>query len=240
MNGETEFIRSSNLSDKQRQFLTRFTIDPEVQRLIPSSNVGENVQVSATAVGLLLTYQPLVARFYWDDFFQMSLLVNGRLNGYVTIFPSGYDYDLTHTLHLASFDSPERSIPSSELTIPGVELTGAREFERDELAVLLEGVQKACTRGGTTKARIRGGCGLATWLAIETPSREYSEPAGLWLEKPGHKEYVANLRSQCSLHLYSGADIWIRTVGMDWPEYFFRSLTKGMYGMVAGTGCQED
>lgn len=181
-----------------------------------------------------------MTRFYWDDFCQISLLVNGRLNGYVTIFPSGYDYDLTHTLYLASFDDPERNIPSSELTIPGVELTGAREFERDELAVLLEGLQKSCTRGGTAGARIRGGCSLVKWLAIETASREYSEPAGLWLEKPGHEEYVANLRSQCSLHLYSSPDIWIRTVGMDWPEYFFRSLTKGMYGILAGSGCQED
>lgn len=240
MNNETGFTRSPNLSDKQRQFLAQFTIDTEVQRFIPASTVGESVQISTTAAGLLLTHQPLVTRFYWDDFTQMSLLINGRLNGYVTIFPSGYDYDLTHTLYLASFGSAERSIPSSELTVPGVELTGAREFARDELAVLLEGVQKSCTRGGTTTARIKGGCALVSWLALETPSRVYSEPAGLWLEKPGHQEYVAGLRSQCSLHLDSGPDVWIRTVGMDWPEYFFRLLAEGMYGMLAGTGYRED
>lgn len=234
MNSETGYIRSSNLSDKQRQFLTRFTIDPAVQRLIPSSTISEAVHIPSTAVVLLLTHQPLVARFHWDDFFQMSQLINERLNGFVTIFPSGYDYDLTHTLYLVSLDSPERTIPTSELTIPGVELTGAHTFERDELGVFLEAVYKCSSRDGTTTRRFSGGSGVVKWLAIETSTPDYFEPAGLWLTKAGHEEYVGSLRSQCSLHLFSASEIWIRTVGMDWPEYFFRLLTKGMYRILAG------
>lgn len=234
MNAETGYIRSSNLSDKQRQFLSQYTIDPEVQRLIPSSTISDSVDISSTAVGLLLSHQPLVGRFYWDDFTQLSLLINRRLDGYVTIFPSGYDYDLTHTLFFLSLDNPERSIPTSELTFSGVELTGACTFERDELGVFLEAVHKRSIRDGTTKRRFAGGSDMVTWLAIETPSHDYFEPAGLWLNKPSHEEYVASLRSQCSLHLYSGSDIWIRTVGMDWPEYFFRLLSKGMWFILAG------
>lgn len=141
MSEGTGYIRSANLSAKQRQFLSRFTIDAGVQRLIPSSTVSENVHISAAAVGLLLTHQPLVARFYWNDFLQVSQLINRRLNRFVTILPSSYDYDLTHTLYFLPLDTVERSIPTSELSIPGVELTGAHPFERDELAVFLEAVQ---------------------------------------------------------------------------------------------------
>lgn len=233
MSAGTGYIRSANLSAKQREFLSRFTIDAGIQRLIPSSTVSETVHISTTAVGLLLTHQPLVARFYGNDFFQISQLINGRLNGYVTILPSGYDYDLTHTLYFLPLDTAERNIPTSELSIPGVELTGAHTFERDELAVFLEAVHERCSLAGAAGARIRP-CKIVKWLDIETPSRDYFERPGLWLNKPGYEEYVGSLRRQFSLHLYSGTDIWIQNVGMDWPEYFFRLLSKGMCRILTG------
>lgn len=231
MSAGTGYIRSAN---KQRQFLSRFTIDAGVQRLIPSSTVSENEHISTTAVGLLLTHQPLVARFYWNDFFQVSKLINGRLNGFVTILPSGYDYDLTHTLYFLPLDTADRSIPTSELSIPGVELLGARTFERDELAVFLEAVHERCSLTGAAGARFTGPCKIVKWLDIETPGRDYFERPGLWLNKPGHEEYVGSLRRQFSLHLYSGKEIWIQNVGMDWPEYFFRLLSKGMCRILGG------
>lgn len=217
----TDFIRSAQLSDQQRQFLSQYTIDPAVQRSIPTSFVGESVNLSAITVGLLLTHQPLVARFYWYDYFKVSQLINGRADGYLTILPSGYDYDLTHSLYLLARGSLARTISTSELSIPGVELVGAYTFEREEMAVFLEETHRNWFRGGNTKARFTGASKIVPWLAIAPPRRGYSEPpAGIQMNLFDQRKYVKSLRSESSLHLYSGRDIWIRHLGMDWPEYF--------------------
>lgn len=230
MSTETGYTRSAKHYDDQGRFLPRNPTDAKIQRLIPASVVGESVSVSGTTVGLLLTHQPHEARFQHPDYHRVSLTTNGREDGYVRIIRYDRDYDLTHTSHYLPEGSSERSILTSELSVPRVELTGTCTFERERMAVFLEEMQSCCVERGST-ARMMSPRYIERWMDIEAPRRDYFKPAGLCLSGLSEEEYICSLREDCSLHLYSDRNIWVRHFGMDWPEYFFVQEKISMYSI---------
>lgn len=129
---KTNYTRGPKLSDEKQWFLSEFTIDPAVQRFIPPSVVDESFKITGETTGLLLTHQPLEHRFHYEDYEQISLMLSGRKEASVRISASGYEYGLTHTLYYVPEGSPERSILTSELSIPQVELAGVCALKRDE------------------------------------------------------------------------------------------------------------
>jgi hypothetical protein len=211
--------RSGRLSDRQRSFLSRMLVDPTVQQLIPSSVVTETIEIGPQDIGLLLTHQPLIARFHHNDYHRLSEFLSGCRNGSSVIFPTGYDYDLTHTLYYLVSGGSRRSIATEELSIPGVELTGACVLGRREMAVFLEEVVVRCSRSSV--ARVNSYSDIGPWLRVVPPGRQYDgSRKGLCLED-GEEEFVGHLRMDCSLRLDTKPSVWVEHLGMDWPEYFF-------------------
>lgn len=230
MSTETGYTRSAKHYDEQGRFLPRNPTDAKIQRLIPTSVVGESVSVSGTTVGLLLTHQPHDARFQQPDYHRVSLMINGREDGYVRIIRYDRNYDLTHTLYYLPEGSSERSILTSELSVPGVDLTGTCTFEREGMAVFLEELHSCCGERGSTARMMSPRC-IEDWMDIEALRRDYFYPEGLYLSGLTEEEYLWSLRGDCSLHLYSDRNIWVRHLGVDWPEYFFVQDKLGMYSI---------
>ena len=141
------FPRSPGLSARQAKSLTSWVVDLSVQNLIPSTinsdwTVPESLTIAPPTRGVLLTHQPLVDRFRWGQNSTLCQYLTGRQDGYIEIYPSGYDYDLTHTLYHVPPGNPKRTVPTSELTIDGVQLVGIAQLTEPEMAVFLEAVLK--------------------------------------------------------------------------------------------------
>lgn len=210
----TSYTRSSNLSDRQRDFLAKYyTIDLAIQRLIPSSTVSPTLTISSPTIGVLLTHQPLITRFYGEFLSIQRLLNPSARHSPIVIYASGYDYDLTHSLYYVP--SP-RSLPTSQLTAEGVELSGIYSFDRAELAVFLEDL--AATELTTGKVGYHKG--LYQWLRLLAPGRQHVQPPMGLLDGLEADQVLRCLRMQWSLRLWSRAEVWRGYLGMDWPEYF--------------------
>jgi hypothetical protein len=210
--------RSANLSDRQREFLSQFLVDSGVQQCIPPSVITENVVLGPESFGLLLTHQPLTGRFYPGDYIRLNEFVSGRMNsGCMRILPSGYDYDLTHTLFYLIPGGERRSIKSEDLTIPEIELSGACILGRQEMAVFLEEIVGACERSEKAVIHSFFNSDIHEWLKLRCGDGGGGRRSGL-----GEKEVLDELRTEGGLRLDAEPGMWVGYLGMDWPEYFFR------------------
>ncbi|KAM6489347.1 hypothetical protein JOM56_015248 [Amanita muscaria] len=211
------FPRSPRLSASQAKFLTTsWVIDLSVQNLIPSTINSD---------WTFFTHQPLVDRFRWGQNSTLCQYLTGRRDGYVEIYPSGYDYDLTHTLYHVPPGNPERNVPTSELTIDGVELVGITQLTEPEMATFLEAVVKPAKLSRTAYVVSVGPRKLDHFVEPQM-NRNNSH----YMHKPDptqgdgrerHDFDTLQAFRRMGLRLTSPREDWVRECGVDWTEFFF-------------------
>jgi len=233
------FPRSPKLSASQTKFLTTsYVIDLSVQNLIPNTinsdwTVSEFLTIAHPTRGVLLTHQPLVDRFRWSHNSTLCRYLTGRRDGYVEIYPSGYDYDLTHTLYHVPPGNSERTVPTSELTIDGVELVGIAQLTEPEMATFFEAVVKSAKLSRTAYVVSASSRKLDDFVEPQM-NRNNSH----YMHKPdptqedGHDFDTLQALRGMGLKLTSPREDWVRECGVDWAEFFFAKDS----GNVAGSG----
>ncbi|RPB19497.1 hypothetical protein L211DRAFT_842571 [Terfezia boudieri ATCC MYA-4762] len=226
-----EFKRSPRLSLKQRDFLTKsWAIDLAVQNLIPGNtsqewSVPETFTISPSTLGVLLSHQPLNDRFRWGHNSSLCKFLTGNSSGYIEIYPSGYDYDLTHTLYYIPERNPPRTVSTSELTIEGVELVGITQLDKHTMASFLEAVVGPARKSPVAYITSLGSRKVEDFIEpqINKKNTKYMHRPGLdQLDAKEREEYetLQRLRGR-GLKLTSASETWVRECGMHWPEYFF-------------------
>ena len=229
------FPRSPRLSASQAKFLASWVIDLSVQNLIPSTinsdwTVPESLTIAPPTRGVLLTHQPLVDRFRWGQNSTLCQYLTGRLDGYIEIYPSGYDYDITHTLYHVTSGNPERTVPTSDLTIDGVELVGISQMTEPEMATFLEAIVKPAKLSSSAYIMSAGSRQLDCFVEPQmnrNNSRYMHRPdpaEGDGKERNGY-EMLQALR-RMGLRLTSPREDWVRECGVDWTEFFFNEEGK--------------
>ena len=222
------YPRSPRLSASQAKFLTTsWVIDLSVQNLIPSTinSVSEFLTIAPPTRGVLLTHQPLVDRFRWGQNSTLCQYMTGCQDGYVEIYPSGYDYDLTHTLYHVPPGNPERNVPTSDLTIDGVELVGIAQLTESEMAIFLEAVVKPAKLSRTAYVVSVGSRKLDHFVEpqMNRNNSHYMHQPDPTQEdgKEGHDFETLQAFRRMGLRLTSPKEDWIRECGVDWTEFFF-------------------
>ncbi|KAF9032612.1 hypothetical protein BJ165DRAFT_1517175 [Panaeolus papilionaceus] len=224
------FPRSPRLSASQAKFLASWVVDLSVQNLIPSSTnsdwtIPESLTIAPPTCGVLLSHQPLVDRFRWGQNSTLCQYLTGRQYGYIEIYPSGYDYDLTHTLYYVPPGNPERSVPTSELTIDGVELVGIAQLTKPEMATFLEAVVKPAKLSPAAYIVSVGSRHLDQFIEpqMNRNNSRYMhrpDPAGVEGKERHDFEVLQELRRK-GLRLTSPREDWVKECRVDWTEFFF-------------------
>ncbi|KAF8464692.1 hypothetical protein BDZ91DRAFT_729647 [Kalaharituber pfeilii] len=227
-----DFKRSPKLDSKQRDFLSKhYAIDISVQNLIPG-NTSHDWSVPKT---LAIAHRP---------YSMLCQFLPGRSIGYVEIYPSGYDYDLTHTLYYVPESNPARTVPTSELTIEGVELVGVQQLDKQAMATFLEAVVGRAKSSPTAYIVSIGEHNIDQFIEPQMNNENHHYMyRGLdrlnGKERREHETLQALRRN--GLRLTSPSGDWMRKLGMDWTEYFFGvvEVTEGKE-LNYGTGPKFD
>ncbi|KAF3126251.1 hypothetical protein TWF703_010509 [Orbilia oligospora] len=226
-----EFKRSPRLSERQCDFLTRaWTIDLLVQNLIPGNtshewSVPETLTISPPTLGVLLSHQPLEDRFRWSQNSTLCQFLTGNSSGFLEIYPSGYDYDLTHTLYYIPERNPPRTVPTSELTIEGAELVGITQLDKDSMATFLEAVVGPARRSPVASIKSMSTRQIDDFVEPQMNRKNSSymhrvEPDRMKAKEREEYETLQRMRRR-GLRLTSASDLWVAECDMDWPEFFF-------------------
>ncbi|KAF3910967.1 hypothetical protein AA313_de0200731 [Arthrobotrys entomopaga] len=225
-----ELKRSPRLSPSQSKFLKTWPVDLSVQNLIPGNtsqewSVPETLSFDSSTSGVLLSHQPLVDRFRWGHNSSLCKFLTGYSSGYLQIFPSGYDYDLTHTLYYVPERNPPRTVNTSELTIEGVELVGITLLDKHSMATLLEAVVGPARRSPVAYTASAGSRQIEDFIepqANRKNSKYMYRSLPEQLDAKRREEYeILQLMRRRGLKLTSDPEIWVGECGMNWPEFFF-------------------
>ncbi|KAK6513601.1 hypothetical protein TWF506_008038 [Arthrobotrys conoides] len=225
-------------------------MDLSVQNVVPGNtshewSVPETFTISPPTMGVLLSHQPLDDRFRWSHNSTLCKFLTGDSSGYIEIYPSGYDYDLTHTLYYVPEQNPPRTVPTSELTIDGVELVGITQLDKHSMAAFLETVigparksSVACTKSLTSRQ-------IEDFIEPEMNRKNSSymhklEPDRMKGNEREEYETLQRMRRR-GLKLTSASEIWVAECGMDWPDFFFgKRENTGSTELEYGTGPKSD
>ncbi|KAK6527197.1 hypothetical protein TWF281_010388 [Arthrobotrys megalospora] len=242
-----EFKRSASLSPRQCDFLKKsWPIDLSVQNLIPGNtshewSVPETLTISPSTLGVLLSHQPLEDRFRWGHNSSLCKFLTGDSSGYLEVYPSGYDYDLTHTLYYIPERNPPRTVPTSELTIEGVELVGITQLDKHHMATFLEAVVGPARRSSVAYITSAGSHQVEDFIEPQTNTK--NSKSGLdRMDAKQREEYETLQRMRRrGLKLTSASEMWIGECGMDWPDFFFGNREDiGSTGLEYGKGPKSD
>ena len=143
-----------------------------------------------------------------------------------TSWVTGYDYDLTHTLYHIPPGNSERTVPTSELTIDGVELVGIAQLTEPEMVTFLEAVVKPVKLSPTVYVVSVGSRNLDHFVEPQMNrknSHYMHKPAAdptRWTEER-HDFETLRAFQRMGLRLTSPREDWVRECGVDWTEFFF-------------------
>ncbi|KAF3192150.1 hypothetical protein TWF788_004337 [Orbilia oligospora] len=145
--------------------------------------------------------------------------------GFLEIYPSGYDYDLTHTLYYIPERNPPRTVPTSELTIEGVELVGIAQLDKDSMATFLEAVVGPARRSPVASIKSMSTRRIDDFIEPQMNRKNSSymhrsEPDRMKAKEREEYETLQRMRRR-GLKLTSASDLWVTECGMDWPQFFF-------------------
>jgi hypothetical protein len=155
----------------------------------------------------------------------MAEFLSGFEEASIIIRPSGKDYGLTYTFYYVKSGGLIRRVAASELTIPGVELSGVSVLGRKEAAIFLEEAARLCNNSNSV-AHFLSATGIDKWLDVPCGRRQSNMPSKGEAVFCGALEddedmFLAHLRMDSSLRLATETNVWVGYLGMDWPEYFF-------------------
>ncbi|KAF3918219.1 hypothetical protein ABW20_dc0108507 [Dactylellina cionopaga] len=228
----------------------RITLPPRFVGNVKKSGIvaaGVKLKIGPPTNGIVqvLRAPPTPRRpFHWGHNPSLCKFLTGDSTGYLEIYPSGYDYDLTHTLYYIPESNPPRTVPTSELTIEGVELVGITQLDKISMATLLEAVIGPTRRSPVANMTFLGSRQVEDFIEPQknTKNSHYmykSGPDRMDAKQREEYETLQRMRRR-GLKLTSASQMWVEECGMDWPDFYFGKRQDIERELEYGKGPKSD